>query len=90
MGGGGAVQAEANAGVRGMSADVHFHEGSVGITIDKAIIVISRQAFVEGLKRGKQWRRRQAMAARLARLAQEPRSPVGEGGGDTPGMEPRA
>jgi hypothetical protein len=44
--------------------DVHFIDGQVVIQATKYRLVMSREAFIEALKRGKAFRRRQALQAR--------------------------
>jgi hypothetical protein len=49
-----------------MPVDVAFEGGWAVIQLHKAVLVLSRQTFIDGLKRGKRFRRRQSMANRLA------------------------
>jgi hypothetical protein len=49
-----------------VAAEVVCDQGLVIVTLPKAILVLSRQTFIEGLQRGKQWKRRAAMAQRMA------------------------
>ena len=46
-----------------MGGDVKFEGMWVLIEIPKALVVLPRQTFIEGLRRGKRWKRRAAMAA---------------------------
>jgi hypothetical protein len=55
--------------------DIQFDGQQVIIPIDKAILVLSRQQFVEALRRGKAYGRRQALAARLAGQPQSREEP---------------
>jgi hypothetical protein len=41
-------------------------EGWVLIDIPKALVVLTRREFIAGLKRGKAWKRRQALKVRQA------------------------
>jgi len=41
-------------------------QGWVLIQLDKALVVLSRQQFIEALKAGKRWRRAEALKARQA------------------------
>jgi hypothetical protein len=43
---------------------VEIREGWVLIQAPKALVVLSKEEFIRALRRGKQWRRRQAMQAR--------------------------
>ena len=65
-------------------------EGHMEVDIDgdqvilrevKLTLVLPKTAFIEALKRGKSYTRAQAMQARLARLAQEPRGDTSQGVG---------
>jgi hypothetical protein len=44
--------------------EVVFQGGEVIVSLPKCVLVMSRQQFIEALKRGKAYRRRQAMRAR--------------------------
>lgn len=44
----------------------------IRITIPKAVLVLSREQFIEGLRRGKSWRRHEALARRDAPEPQRP------------------
>ncbi len=45
--------------------EILFKDGQVIIPLPKAVLVLSREQFVEALRAGKRYRRRQAMADRL-------------------------
>ena len=45
--------------------DLEIREGWVLVQAPKCLLVLSREKFIAALKRGKPWRRSQAMAARL-------------------------
>jgi hypothetical protein len=49
-----------------------FEDGQVIIQIPKAILVLTRQQFIEALKRGKRYRRHETLAKRLQAAAQPP------------------
>jgi uncharacterized protein HemY len=53
---------------------VHMEGNEVVVQISKAVLVMTRERFIECLRQGKRWRRQQAMAQRLTKLAQDPRS----------------
>ena len=63
--------------------DMEIREGWVLVQAPKCLLVLSREEFTAALKRGKAWRRSQAMAARLGaqetgrRSACQPRSDDG-------------
>jgi hypothetical protein len=44
---------------------VEIRDGWVLIPVPKALLVLSKDEFIRGLRRGKQWRRRQALRARV-------------------------
>ena len=44
--------------------EIVFQDGEVIVHLPKCVLVMSRQQFIEALKRGKAYRRRQAMQAR--------------------------
>jgi hypothetical protein len=46
--------------------DIMFEGNQVVIPIPKAVLVMTREQFIEALKRGKAYRRAQQYAARLA------------------------
>jgi hypothetical protein len=46
--------------------DSTFKDGQVIIPLPKAVLVMSKAQFIEALRRGKAWRRRQALQARVA------------------------
>jgi hypothetical protein len=46
--------------------EIQFDGNWVLIPMPKALLVLSRQAFIDGLRQGKRYRRRKALAARLA------------------------
>ena len=46
--------------------EIVFQEGQVIIPIPKAVLVMTRQQFIEALKRGKTYRRAQERSARVA------------------------
>lgn len=52
-------------------------EGWVLLDIPKALLVLSREEFITALRRGKAWKRREALAARIP------------AGGDRPYAQPR-
>ncbi len=58
--------------------DVEIEGDEVILREVKLTLVMSKASFIECLRQGKRWRRQQAMAQRLTKLAQEPRS--GESG----------
>ena len=60
--------------------DISIEGGQVVIKATKCLIALTKAEFLQALKRGKAFRRREQMAQRLARLPQEPRSVTGEGG----------
>lgn len=43
---------------------IEMHNGWVLIHAPKALLVLSRAEFIQALRRGKQWRRRQALQGR--------------------------
>jgi hypothetical protein len=45
-------------------------DGFYIIDLPKAILVLTREQFIDGLRRGKWWMRRQAMAPREATMQQ--------------------
>jgi hypothetical protein len=45
---------------------VEIRDGWVLMPMPKALLVLSKDEFVRALRRGKQWRRRQAMRARVS------------------------
>jgi hypothetical protein len=51
-------------GGRGM-IDVTVRDGLYIVTLPKCVLVLTKTEFVRALARGKWWKRRQAMAARL-------------------------
>jgi hypothetical protein len=44
--------------------DVSFQDGEVVISASKYVLVMRRERFIEALRRGKAYRRRQALQAR--------------------------
>jgi hypothetical protein len=44
--------------------DVKFHYGWYVVTLPKCVLVLSRDDFIQALRRGKWWRRREALHAR--------------------------
>ena len=40
-------------------------QGQVIVTLPKAVLVMTKQEFIEALRRGKTWRRRQSLTQRL-------------------------
>jgi hypothetical protein len=60
--------------------DIIMEDGQVLVKGPKCLIVLTKAQFIEALKRGKAYRRQQSMQGRLAQLAQNQRSPMGEGG----------
>jgi hypothetical protein len=43
---------------------VEFHHGWYVVTLPKCVLVLSRAEVIQGLRRGKWWRRREALRAR--------------------------
>jgi hypothetical protein len=52
----------------GMAMDLKVVDGWYIVELPKAVLVLTKAQFVEGLRRGKWWRRHQAMAQRQAAL----------------------
>jgi hypothetical protein len=50
--------------------DLQVVDGFYILTIDKGILVLTREQFIDGLQRGKWWKRRQASAPRHATMEQ--------------------
>jgi hypothetical protein len=48
--------------------DLQVIDGFYILTIDKGILVLTREQFIDGLRRGKWWKRRQASAPRHAMM----------------------
>jgi hypothetical protein len=48
-------------------SDVRVQNGMVIIPIVKGVLVLTKAEFVQGLRRGKQWKRQQALQARTQR-----------------------
>jgi hypothetical protein len=48
-----------------MAADVEFIDNQVLIRIPKAILILTKQEFFQALKRGKTYKRQQALKARM-------------------------
>jgi hypothetical protein len=46
---------------------IEISNGQVIITLPKAVLEMTKQQFIEALRRVKAWRRRQALAQRLTR-----------------------
>jgi hypothetical protein len=46
--------------------EISFEGGQVIVPIPKAVLVLTREQFIEALRRGKVYRRRQARQARVA------------------------
>jgi len=44
--------------------EIQIIDGQVIVTLPKAVLVLTRQEFIQALRRGKAWRRQQAMAQR--------------------------
>jgi hypothetical protein len=44
---------------------IEIINGQVIVTLPKAVLVMTKQQFIEALRRGKVWRRKQALAQRL-------------------------
>jgi hypothetical protein len=51
--------------------DIEFVDNQVLIRIPKALLVLTKQEFLQALKRGKAYRRREQRAKRMANAAQE-------------------
>jgi hypothetical protein len=45
--------------------DITFKDGQVIVTLPKAVLVMTKAHFIEALKRGKAFRRREALLKRL-------------------------
>jgi hypothetical protein len=45
---------------------ITMKDGQVIVSLPKAVLVLTRAEFIEALRRGKQYRRREAMQGRLA------------------------
>jgi hypothetical protein len=65
--------------------DIIMEDGQVLVKGPKCLIVLTKSEFIQALKRGKAYRRREAMAQRLTTSAQEQRSASGEGRSRGPG-----
>lgn len=53
--------------------EIAFEDGQVIIPLPKAVLVLTRAQFIEALRRGKAWRRREATQARQAPKEEPPR-----------------
>jgi hypothetical protein len=45
---------------------IEIRDGRYVITLPKCVLVLTKAEFIQGLRRGKWWRRREAMQARHA------------------------
>lgn len=62
--------------------DLQVVDGFYILSIDKGILVLTREQFIDGLRRGKWWKRRQSLSPREAVMqehAEETRSRVSSG-----------
>jgi hypothetical protein len=48
--------------------DLQVKDNFYILTLPKVILVLTREQFIDGLKRGRWWKRRQAMAPREAAM----------------------
>ena len=64
--------------------DISFEGDQVIVQVPKAVLVMTRQQFIEALRRGKAYRRREALAQRLTKSAQDQRGAIGEGTSKAP------
>lgn len=62
--------------------DVQVHDGRYVITLPKTVLVLTRAEFIQALRRGKWWRRREALKARQGRHEASPPAPGRAEGGD--------
>jgi hypothetical protein len=46
---------------------IEIHDGHYVITLPKCILVLTKTEFIQALRRGKWWRRHEAMRARQGR-----------------------
>ena len=60
--------------------EIRFEDRQVVVTLTKCVLVMTRAEFIEALRKGKQWRRSGALAARLAK----DENTIQEGGHDGP------
>jgi hypothetical protein len=43
---------------------IELHQGWYVVTLPKCVLVLSKDEFIQALRRGKRWRRREALRAR--------------------------
>jgi hypothetical protein len=58
--------------VDGMATEIECVDGWWVIRMPKYVLVLSREQFVDALRRGKWWKRRQARQAYEAKVARTP------------------
>jgi len=55
--------------------EVHISNGRYVITLPKSILVLTKAEFIQALRRGTWWRRREALKARQGRHEASPPAP---------------